>query len=141
MIGRIKKIIFTLVLFICMLSMTGCKTEVKKETNTKKSVFEINSKDEKTVVLKIENSKKDSSDSAKIIISEGESLSIEPNLKDKSKINMRLIQAIGKDTTNCLIDEDIYGSNPYVYTVEPGEYEIYFTAVESVTGTINVNVR
>lgn len=127
-------LMITTVLVFGVLSLTGCDI-------FKKSVFEVESKDEKNVSVTFENVKKGSSKYTSVTISEGENITIAAKINEDARVNVSLYRSGSKDE---LVTEDemSYESDVTTEGLEEGKYDIYFTALDSnLTGTINVTIK
>ncbi len=127
-------LMITTVLVFGVLSLTGCDI-------FKKSVFEVESKDEKNVSVTLENVKKGSSKYTSVTISEGENITIASKINEDARVNVSLYRAGSKDE---LVTEDemSYESDVTTEGLEEGKYDIYFTALDNnLTGTVNVTIK
>lgn len=140
----VKVLVVALVLFAGTFAITGCenKTTGNAKNNDSSSVFGADSVDEKSVNVNAQDAKKDSSSNSRITVAAGEQLKMNVNLTgDKPTINVKIVKADRNNSTQPVVNENVYGINSYTYNIEAGTYDVYFTALDTVSGTINIMVE
>ena len=136
------KLLVVLVLFAGVFAFTGCnKAKESVSKNTQSSVFQVDSKDDKHINVTAQKAKKGSRGSTAIVVGEGEQLKIRANLTGKEKVKVRVMNSDRKKSRRPVVNEDVFGVNPYEFSIEPGEYYIYFIALGTVNGSIDVSVE
>lgn len=139
---KIIKVLVVLVLFAGVFTFTGCnKVKENVSKNTKSSVFQVDSKDDKHINVTLQKAKKGSQGNTTIVVGEGEQLKIRANLTGKEKVKVRVMNSDRKKSRRPVINENVFGINPYEFSIEPGEYDIYFIVLGAVSGSIDVSVE
>ena len=132
-----KKYVWLIALVVIVgLFVVGCFGKGKSG----KDSFVVSVEDN-IVHLKCKKAVKGASASATITIEEDEELVIRTNLEKLEKVNIKVYPAKNDDSTEPLVDLDGYGVNPYSYPLDPGAYEIKFTALNEVNGSIDISAE
>ena len=133
-----KKYVFLIIgIAIVSLCVVGCFGIKSSSGNN----FKANV-DDNIIKLTCTGAAKGDTASAYIVLEEDEELVIHTNLEKLEKVNVKVYPKGHSKSDQPLVDLDGYGVNPYSYPLDPGTYEVVFTALhDDLTGSIEVSVE
>ena len=102
------------------------------------SMFLVSSTAEGNIIVTAENASSDTGARGYITVEEGQSITIDAELSEKSSVQVEIAVT---ETGEVLAENKITGGNDMEVEVPAGEYVINFTAEEGATGSLTVSAE